>query len=109
MIQLSEPELRDVRYLLDTLLTRADQLLDTVEHDMSLNFTGLSIDPGKSQHLLILAYDTHFFQRTTIGLGTKTLARCLFQPLSRLLPRRPRRRLYPALAVEPSVDPPFQL
>ena len=48
VIELPEPQLRDVRYTLDTLLTRVDQLLESAELDLSLNFEGLSTDPGKS-------------------------------------------------------------
>ena len=49
MIELPEPELRDIRYTLDALSTRVDQLLESAELDYSLNFDGLSIDPGKCQ------------------------------------------------------------
>ena len=47
IVKLPESELRDVRYTLDTLSTRVDQLLDSAELDLSLNFDGLVIDPGK--------------------------------------------------------------
>lgn len=47
MIELPEPQLRDVCYLLDIMLARADQLLDSAEYNFSLNFNGLVIDPGK--------------------------------------------------------------
>lgn len=48
IIELPEPELREVRYTLNSLLTRTDQVLDIVERDYSLNFDGLRIDSGKS-------------------------------------------------------------
>ena len=48
MIELPEPELREVRYTLDTLLARVEQLLDSAEVDLSLNFEGLSFDQGES-------------------------------------------------------------
>ena len=47
IIELPEPELRNIRYTLEGLLVRADQVLDTFEHDLSLNFDALSIDPGE--------------------------------------------------------------
>jgi hypothetical protein len=49
MIELPEPELRNIRRTLDTLLARADQILDIAEHELSLNFDGLAIDPGESR------------------------------------------------------------
>ena len=45
--ELPETELREIRYTIDALLTRTDQILDMIEHDLSLNFDGLSIDPGE--------------------------------------------------------------
>ena len=45
--ELPEAELRDVRYVLDTLLTKVDRLLDPGEYDLSLNFGGLTVDAGK--------------------------------------------------------------
>lgn len=49
MIELPEAELRDVRYTLDTLLARADQLLNVAELDvdLSLDFDGLQVNEGK--------------------------------------------------------------
>jgi len=57
IIELPEPELRDVRCILETLSTRVDQLLDSAEIDDSLGLDDLSIDPGKYQrsHLTIPA------------------------------------------------------
>ena len=46
MIELPEAELRDVRYTLGGLLTRADQLLDAAEVDFSLNFDSLHVNEG---------------------------------------------------------------
>jgi hypothetical protein len=51
--ELPEAELRDVRDVLDSLSLRVDRLLDQAEHDLSLSFDGLAIDPGKFyRHLL---------------------------------------------------------
>ena len=47
IVELPEPELRDIRYTLDILLAKTDQILDMAERDLSLNFKGLTIDPGK--------------------------------------------------------------
>ena len=47
--ELPEAELREIRYTIDALLTRTDQLLDMLENDLSLNFDGLNIDPGEFQ------------------------------------------------------------
>jgi hypothetical protein len=46
MIELPEAELRDVRYTLDTLLAKADQLLDAADVDFSLNFDSLQVNEG---------------------------------------------------------------
>jgi hypothetical protein len=48
IVELPEPELRDIRYTLDALLIRTDQVLDMVERDFSLIFNGLRVDPCKS-------------------------------------------------------------
>ena len=49
MVELPEAELRSVRYTLEVLSMRANQLLDTAEFDLSLNLDGLAIDQGKSR------------------------------------------------------------
>ncbi|KAF9780939.1 hypothetical protein BJ322DRAFT_1112323 [Thelephora terrestris] len=46
IVELPEPELRDIRYTLDALLIRTDQVLDMVERDFSLIFNGLRVDPS---------------------------------------------------------------
>ena len=47
IVELPEPELRDIHYTLDILLAKTDQILDMAECNLSLNFEGLTIDPGK--------------------------------------------------------------
>lgn len=47
IIELPEPELRDIRYTLDSLLTRTDQVLDLVERDFALRFNGLNVNPTR--------------------------------------------------------------
>ena len=51
IIELPEPELREIRRILDSLLMTADLALDLMETDISLNFDGLSIRPGESLFL----------------------------------------------------------
>ena len=48
IIELPEPQLRDIRCTLDILSIRADQLLESAELYLSLDFNSLLIDPGKS-------------------------------------------------------------
>lgn len=45
--ELPEAELRDVRNILETLLTKVDRLLDHTECDLSLNFDNLAVNAGK--------------------------------------------------------------
>ncbi|KAF9778104.1 hypothetical protein BJ322DRAFT_1114347 [Thelephora terrestris] len=47
ILELPESELREIRYMLDTLLTKADLALDLMEHEISLNFEGLNIEPER--------------------------------------------------------------
>lgn len=47
IVELPEPELREVRYTLNSLLTRTDQVLDIVERDFSLDFESLRLDPTR--------------------------------------------------------------
>lgn len=49
IVELPEPGLREVRRTLNVLSTRADQLLDSAELDLALNFDHLSMDPGELQ------------------------------------------------------------
>jgi len=46
--ELPEAELRDVRYTVNALSERVNQLLDSAECDVSLHFDGLSINHGRS-------------------------------------------------------------
>lgn len=48
IVQLPEAQLKDVRYTLDVLTMKVDQRLESIEPDLSLNFDGLAIDPGKT-------------------------------------------------------------
>ena len=48
IMELPEPELREVRSTLDILTMKIDQILDSAEYDLSLNFDGLTINPGES-------------------------------------------------------------
>jgi hypothetical protein len=84
MIQLPEAELRDIHYVIDTLLTRADQLLDMAGPELSLNFTALAIDLGKSHILLtsfsVFRHDTCPFQSPSNSRGPRTSVRFWSQP-----------------------------
>ena len=44
--ELPDAKLRDLRRVLDTLLTKVNRLLDPSEPDFSLNFEGLALDSG---------------------------------------------------------------
>ncbi|KAF9790755.1 hypothetical protein BJ322DRAFT_1017402 [Thelephora terrestris] len=44
VIELPEPELREIRYMLDSLLVKADLALDLMEREISLDFGGLNVD-----------------------------------------------------------------
>jgi hypothetical protein len=46
IVELPEPQLRDIRYTLEALLTRVNERLDSAEFDLSFNIGGLAIDPG---------------------------------------------------------------
>ena len=48
MVELPAAELMAVHHTVETLLVKADQMLDIVDQDLSLNFDGLSIDPSES-------------------------------------------------------------
>jgi len=48
VVELPETQLRDVRYALETLVSKVDRLLESGEYDLSLNFDGLAVDPGES-------------------------------------------------------------
>ncbi|KAF9784537.1 hypothetical protein BJ322DRAFT_1109257 [Thelephora terrestris] len=50
MVELPEPELRDIRYLLSVMVARADHLLDAADYDISLNFNGLAISQDALSH-----------------------------------------------------------
>ena len=47
IIELPEPELREIRSTLGGLLVRADQVLDLMENEISLDFEGLQINSSK--------------------------------------------------------------
>lgn len=49
IVELPEPELRDIYYTLGTLLAKTEQVLEVLENDVFLNFDNLSLDPGKSR------------------------------------------------------------
>ena len=49
IIELPKPQLQDLCYTLDLLLMRVDQILDA--EDLSLNFDGLTTNPGESFRL----------------------------------------------------------
>ena len=48
MVELPAAELMAVCHTVETLLVKADQMLDIADQDLSLNFEGLSIDPSES-------------------------------------------------------------
>lgn len=60
VVELPESKLQNVRHSLNVLLGKVDQILDSAEHNFSLNFNGLTIDPSKpcSLHVTFL---THIF------------------------------------------------
>jgi hypothetical protein len=68
VMELPEPELRDVRSTLDILMMKVDQILDNTEHDLSLNFDNLTIDPGKPHRscltLLLPIFPSRTFEHT---------------------------------------------
>ncbi|KAF9777723.1 hypothetical protein BJ322DRAFT_1025501 [Thelephora terrestris] len=86
MIQLPEAELRDIRYVIDTLLTRADRLLDTAGPELSLNFTALAIDPEPIQQpwtedfgAILVSTSTSVSSTSDVTpstLSTSTFGRC---------------------------------
>ena len=81
IIELPEPQLQDLRYTLDLLLMRVDQILDA--EDLSLNFDGLTTNPGESFRLRPDPPLTCFVPQTfTATRRPKTLARYWFQPPS---------------------------
>ena len=47
IIELPEPELREIRNALDSLVVRADQVLDLMEGEISLDFRSLRVDSGE--------------------------------------------------------------
>lgn len=49
IVELPEPQLQDLRYTLDLLLMRVDQILDA--EDLCLNFDGLTTNPGEFSRL----------------------------------------------------------
>ena len=62
---LPTPKLTVVRHTLNSLMTRADELLETADFDLSLNFDGLMVSPGESYrfHLGRLPIFTSFRKR----------------------------------------------
>ena len=48
VVELPDAQLRDVRYALETLVSKVDRLLESGEYDLSLNFDGLAVNPGES-------------------------------------------------------------
>lgn len=47
VVELPEAQLRDIRYALETLVSKVDRLLESGEYDLSLNFDGLTVDPSE--------------------------------------------------------------
>lgn len=82
MLQLPEPQLREIRHLLNNISCRADQLLDTYENDISLDFTGLTLSPGQFHFLSLLpSPPTRFLRRPLHGSQPPTMdgrLRCCF-------------------------------
>ena len=102
--ELPEAELRDVRYVLNTLLTKVDRLLHpTEEYDLSLNFGGLTVDASKSlRSTLIFPRSSHPPQTFAAIQAVRTLAQVQLQPPPVLADQRPP----PRLAI---VETPFKL
>ena len=73
IIELPEPELREIRNVLGGLVVRADQALDLMENEICLDFESLQIDSSG-----FLVYDSNFsdffLQTTVIPLEPKTSA-----------------------------------
>lgn len=86
VIELPEPELREIRYMLDSLLVKADLALDLMEREISLDFGGLNvdIDPGESSVPVLFPVSSDIFQTPALPLGLKISA----QSWSRPPPRR---------------------
>lgn len=80
--ELPEAELRDVRYVLNTLLMKVDRLLHpTEEYDLSLNFGGLTVDASKSpRSRLNIPTLTTPTQTHAVIQVVKTLAQVRRQP-----------------------------
>lgn len=105
IVELPEPELREIRYILDTLLVKTDLVLDSMERDISFNLEGLSIDSGEPFVLCPSLSDV--FQISPPPLRPKTSARSWF-----LLPSRQtllNRILLPQLAAGVPLTLPWPL
>lgn len=78
VVGLPEAQLRGVRYALDTLMAKVDRLLESDEYDLSLNFDGLAIDPGKSSKSHPkLPHRSHIFRHPG---GRRLWRTCIFEP-----------------------------
>lgn len=84
IVTLPTSELTVVRHTLNSLMTRVDELLETADFDLSLNFDGLMVSPGEFYRLYLGMFaHFHIFQKATAisSQVVKTLA----QSWSRLL------------------------
>ena len=73
LMELPETDLRHIRCTLESLLIRADQVLDEFEFDLSLNFDALAIECEYCAHRPVLS---NHLQTAIPPPGPKTLARC---------------------------------
>jgi hypothetical protein len=96
IVELPENELREIRYTINTLLSKTDLLLDTIERDLSLNFDGLDINPGEFQMGCLGSSDV--FQMFKTPLGVKILVQCWLPPQPLLQPTSVKGRSLPRLA-----------
>lgn len=106
ILELPEPELKEIRRIVDSLLMTADLALDLMETDVSLNFDGLSIHPGEFLSPLahcLTSFDG--FQSTALLLGPRILVRSWSQALLRQAQHHSPPFLQPA-AEAPSAVPP---
>ena len=80
IVELPESELRDIRYTIDILATRTNQILGSAERDLSLNFDRLAIIPGEC--LIYPCSSSDISQISTPSLEPKTLVLSWSQTLS---------------------------